>query len=263
MLLGVYEILWPVKLSIRRSILRFWHLNWISWSLTHLSVQKIGFFKLRIDENEMSSLLKVNTHHPGSLIITIIKTTILGTLFSKTARLLWLSDKENLKLFWTTCVASKTKCDPIFTSFFSWHLLCSKASVRMCTVYMVSKLTFNIQNSYNPNSPGSSKLKQSCLAYWATISETLFLSFLTASRSTDPASPCLWNSFNLYLWRFCQHHKLQRVSLTSLTYVLQKPCTQPSHFSHSISGTPNWSSNLAHFATSITPVTLSKNEKSG
>ena len=34
------------------------------------------------------SLLKVSTCHPGSLIIMVIKTMILGTSFSETARLL-------------------------------------------------------------------------------------------------------------------------------------------------------------------------------
>ena len=34
----------------------------------------------------------------------------------------------------------------------------------------------------------------------------------------DPASPCLRYSFNLYLWWFCQYHKLQWVSLTSLMF---------------------------------------------
>ena len=163
------------------------------------------------------SLLKVNTCHPGSLIIMVIKTTILGSLFFKAARLLWLSDKKYLKLSWTICITSKTECDPTSTPFFTWHLFCSKASVRWCTVCMVSKLAFKIQKSYNPNGPISSKLKQSCFTYWATISETLFLSFSMASRSTDPASPCLWYSFKLYLQKFCQCHKLWRVSLTPLT----------------------------------------------
>ena len=47
------------------------------------------------------------------------------------------------------------------------------------------------------------------------------------------------------------------VSLLDISHVLQKPCTQPSLFSRSTSGTPNWSSNLAHFTTKIAPVTCS------
>ena len=44
-------------------------------------------------------------------------------------------------------------------------------------------------------------------------------------------------------------------SLLNISHILQKPCAQPSLFSCSASGTPNRSSNLAHFATSIAPIT--------
>ena len=126
-------------------------------------------------------------------------------------------------------------------------------SMPMVSVTKFSALTWS---TYNPKSPDSSMFRWSSGGYFSSLFATLFVSFATASKFTDAASPCLRNSFRLYLSQSVSQPNNICTSLTA--HVLRKFWHQPPLRSLWGSGTLSMSSNRARFSISMGCDTVSR-----
>ena len=161
--------------------------------------------------------------HPCSLVVAVSKAIICNLLLPKTSWLLCLPNVKYWPLHSSCLVTHEWDCDVEPIWFFAQHLLWQNSCVEeyysmpMVSVTKFSTLTWS---TYKLKSPDSSMFRWSSGGYFFSLFATLFVSFTTASKFTDAASPCLQNSFRLYL--------SQRVSwpnniCTSLTaHVLRK-----------------------------------------
>jgi hypothetical protein len=68
---------------------------------------------------ERYQLFKIGCCHPGSLVVAIIKASLIGTLLPKALRPLQLANKENGQFLRAICITSKADCDMKLIDFFA------------------------------------------------------------------------------------------------------------------------------------------------
>lgn len=126
MYFGLYNILWPEKLSSVRAIRRFLRSNSISHSWIHLASESVSESYVQTDD----LLFKERPRHPSRFIGAIVKPTRDRALSTEASRLLRLSNEEKLLFLRTIGVARKGECESKFIGSLAAHLLLSKAAIR-------------------------------------------------------------------------------------------------------------------------------------